>query len=117
MAPEKSAGSSVARTASISRSRAAASPVMGPMGVTTEAICATSILSAPPSPRAIRRASSLATASRFGGTSVACIEALASSRTTRVRPGIKLFANARVAESKHEQRQDQKAEGAWIQGA
>ena len=88
----KSARASVAAIASSSRSSAEVSPVIGPSGVTIASICAMSIRSAPPSPRIIFFTSSLATPRRLGATSVACIDALASTRTTTLRPLMRLSA-------------------------
>ena len=89
----KSARASVTVTPARARSSSDVSPLSGPSGVTTASICASNIRSAPPSPRIMALTSSFATPSRSGDTSVACIEALASRRTTRLRP----FTNAACA--------------------
>ncbi len=80
------------RSKSSSRSRAEVSPVIGPSGVTIASICAMSMRSAPPRPRIIFFTSSFATPRRLGATSVACIDALASTSTTTVRPLMRLSA-------------------------
>ena len=74
------------------RSRADVSPLIGPSGVIIASIWAMSMRSAPPRPRIIAFTSSFATPSRFGATSVACIDALASMSTTRFRPFINVAA-------------------------
>ncbi len=82
----QSARASVGFTASTARSSSLVSPLMGPIGVIAASICATSMRSAPPIPRISRFTSSFATVSRLGDTSVACIDALASTSTTMFRP-------------------------------
>lgn len=88
----KSARVSVGFSAATAASSSVTSPVRVESGVTTESICATSIRSAPDRPRAISRTFSCADPNRVGATSVACIEALASTSTTTLRPSSRAAA-------------------------